>query len=328
MTTAQYYNPLANANFDDKVCFLSGETLSSSNTNSIFVFPVWIMDRFELRSRTFKMMDNYSTIRYEDMKLPCSNEVKVKFDSLDKEIKAAFDKGYEGVIALKSEQLFWWTARIVYGTLYIDLVAEKKKQDATNKNLELSATLKERLSFFHLMLQSIIKPLRFKEKQPWSISIVKLKYTKDLFNYHDDTINLLFSLGMRGFGIIVCLQDNGLIKSHYQDILNKIGEKTMHPIQFEELYSKFLYSNFLLKNKPKFKLESNGSGNIIETISDDEADFGKWDDNTFAAVLLEYWRPWGFEAKDILKFPEGTKSFLETEKTYDYIDPMSIELPF
>lgn len=327
MLQVQYFNPFINALFDEKVCFLTGEELDD-NPDFITVFPSWVMDRFELRSRTFKMMDNHTTIRYEDMKLPCTKEVKSVFNSLEKEIKAAFEGGYEAVCKLESEKIFWWSAKIVYGTLYTDLVAEKKKQDATNKNLELSPTLRERLSFFHLTLQTILHPLKYKDRQPWSISIVQLKYTKDLFNYHDDTINLLFSLGMKGFGIIVCLQDNGLIKNHYADILGQIGQTVMHPIQFEELYSRFLYSNFLLKNKPKFKFETNGSGYVLEALPTGEAEFGKWDDNTFAAVLGEYWKPWGIEAKDIVKFPEGTKSFLETEKDYQYIDPLSIDLPF
>ncbi len=327
MPQVQYFNPFVNAHFDEKTCFLTGASLDS-NAQFIHTFPVWVMDRFELWSRTFKMMDNHTTIRYEEMKLPCTKEVKIKFEQLDNEIKTTFEAGYEAVKKLDSEKLFWWTARIVYGTLYTDLVAEKKKQDATNKNLELSDTLKERLSFFHLMLQSIIHPLKFKEKEPWSISVVSLKYAKDLFNYHDDTINLMFSLGMKGFGIIVCLQDNGLIKNYYQDILNQIEDTTMHPVQFEELYGKFLYSNFLLKNKPKFRLETNGNGSVIDTIADEQAQFGKWDDNTFAAVLAEYWKPWGIEAKDIVRFPEGTKSYLETEKSHEYIDPLSIDLPF
>lgn len=327
------FNPFETLHFEESTCFLTGEDLSSPE-QSISVFPEWILDRFSLRDKKFTMLDQVTGIHYDDLKLPCSDKVKKAFDELDMQIKEALENGYESVKNIPEEKLFLWMGKFVYGVLYHDITLERRRsiKRPGAKDFAISPSLKKRFSKFHLMLQSLIVPMEFKGVKPWSIAIVKVKYSKDVFNYKDEPTNLNFSLGMNGFGIVACLQDNGAVAKKEKEILQKAGEKILHPIQFEELSARFLYSNYLLKNRGKTAIEVESEKVIIESFPAEETLtnplFNPWDDDMFAQVLAGYWEPWGFEKKGIFTFPDSRISFLENELSHEFIEPESIELPF
>jgi len=327
------FNPFETLYFDSKTCFLTGKDLASAD-EQMCIFPDWILDRFSLRNKRFKMLDQVTGIQYEDLKLPCSDEVKNAFEALDEEIKTAFEAGYEEVKKIPGERLFIWMGKFVYGVLYNDLILEisRSAKRKNGKEFRLSDFLKERFGKFHLMLQSLMVPMEFKNLKPWSIEIVKLKYSKDTFNYKDEPTNLNFSLGMNGFGIVACLQDNGAIGQNQQNIIEKISGKVLHPIQFEELCARFLYANYLLRKSAQQRIEITDDKVIIESLpmveSGAEPLFRHWDDDMFAQVLANYWEPWGFTKNEIITPPDSPISFLENDYTYEFIEPDSIELPF
>ena len=326
------FNPIENLHFNARTCFLTGADLDTED-QYISVFPEWILDRFSLRDKRFKMLDQVTGIQYQDIQLPCSQQVKNALDSLEEEIQSAFTKGYDEVKKIPEERLFQWMGKIVYGVLYNDLCLEISRaiKKEKSKEFKLSPLLKERFGMFHLMLQSLIMPVEFKGIKPWTICIVKLKYSRDIFNYKDEPMNLNFSLGMNGFGIIACLQDNGIVGNNQKEIINKIGEKILHPIQFEELCARFLYANYLLKYRSKYNIKISEEKIIIEAILPEEKEdqlFAPWDDNMFAQVLAGYWEPWGFAKNDIITLPDSPISFLENDYTYQFIEPDSISLPY
>ena len=326
------FNPFETLHFEETTCFLTGDDLPSSEYK-ISVFPDWILDRFSLREKRFKMLDQVTALHYDQLKLPCSAKVKNAFDTLEDEIKNAFEEGFEEVKKLPQQRLFLWMGKFVYGVLYNDLVLEisRSHKRKNGKEFQLSPYLKQRFAKFHLMLQSLVVPMEFKGVKPWSIEMVKLKYSKDIFNYKDEPTNLNFSLGLDGFGIVACLQDNGTVARKEKNLLEKIGEKTLHPIQFEELAARFLYSNYLLKNRGQNKIEVEEEKVIIESYPPDENSdssiFAPWDDEMFAQVLANYWEPWGFTKKDIINLPDAPISFLENDFTHEFIEPESIQLP-
>ncbi len=327
------FNPFETLHFEEKTCFLTGEDLPPGE-QSISVFPGWILDRFSLRDKRFKMLDHVTALHYAQLKLPCSQKVKNAFETLENQVITAFEAGYEEVKRLPEERLFLWMGKFVYGVLYNDLVLEisRSKKRPNAKEFTLSPYLRQRFAKFHLMLQSLVVPVEFKSVKPWSIQIVKLKYSKDIFNYKDEPTNLNFSLGMNGFGIVSCLQDNGAVAQKEKNLLEKIGKKTLHPIQFEELAARFLYSNYLLKNRGNTNIEVDNDKVIIESFPTGEKDadniFAPWDDDMFAQVLAGYWEPWGFTKKDIINLPDSPVSFLENDFTHEFVEPESIDLPF
>lgn len=326
------FNPIENLHFNNNTCFLSGADLINENEN-ICVFPEWILERFSLRNKSFTMMDQVTHIPYQDIRLPCSSEVKTTLDILESEIRFAFENGYDAVKQIPEERLFLWMGKIVYGVLYHDLNLEMNRPKRRNDDraFNLSHLLKKRFSIFHLMLQSLIAPIEFRGTKPWTISIVKLKYSRDTFNYRDEPVNLNFSLGMNGFGIIACLQDNGVVGTREALILQKIGEKVLHPIQFEELCGRYLYANYLLKFPAQFQITTESEKIVIEAIVPPEENdrlFAPWDGNMFAQVLTGYWEPWGFTKSNIFSLPGTPVSFLEKDYSQEFIEPESISLPF
>lgn len=327
------FNPFETLYFDSKTCFLTGKDLESAD-EQICIFPNWILDHFSLKNKRFRMLDQVTGIQYEDLKLPCSPEVKKAFDVLDAEIKKAFDAGYEEVKKIPEERLFIWMAKSVYGVLYNDITLEINRfaKRKNGKDFQLSKFLKERFGKFHLMLQSLIVPMEFKNSKPWSIKIVRLKYSQDTFNYKDEPTNLNFSLGMKGFGIVACLQDNGAVGKNQEDIIQKISDKILHPIQFEELCARFLYANYLLRKKAQHHIEMTEEKVVIESLPMTEslADplFAPWNEDMFAQVLAGYWEPWSFTKNEIIMPPDSPISFLENDYTHKFIEPDSISLPF
>lgn len=322
------FNPYQELIFDDQFCFLTG----ALTTEKMTVFPKWLMQHFKLEEEKVEMMDKTKTYHYQDLQLPCSTEVKKAFLDLDAKVKVAYDKGYEGMAALEEEDLFLWTGRIVYGLLYYEMLYERDTQLKKGKDFQLSLHLRDRFGKFHLMLQSIIEPVKFVGKRPWSIVVFPLKYSADIFSYRDDPISLMFSFGVNGFGFIACLQDNGIIKENQKETLEKMKDHVLHPIQFEELYARFHYLDYIMQHKPQQKIENTDDGISIEAIqpkkSTDEAIFGLWNDDLFAQLLANYWQVYGIERENILRFQKPPLSFLENPYTKEFIDPETIKLPF
>lgn len=319
------YNPFEDLVFDDHFCFLTGDLTQEKMT----VFPEWLMDHFKFGHETVAMMDKEKSYHYDDLKLPCSPKVKQAFDALDDKIRAAYDKGYQGMAALDDTLIFQWSARMVYGLLYYEMVYERNRLLKLGEQFALSPTLRERFGHFHLMLQSVIEPVAFVGKKPWSIVVFPLKYSADIFSYRDDTINLMFSFGVNGFGFVACLQDNGVFSEKQEELLQKIKGHVLHPVQFEELYARFHYWDYITLYAPKYKIKNTDNGVTIEVDPGAKPPvFGIWDDDVFAQLLSNYWQVYGIEREDILRPQKPPLSFLENPYTKDFVDPESIALPF
>ncbi|MEM0519332.1 MULTISPECIES: hypothetical protein [Aequorivita] len=326
--SAPLYNPFEDLVFDPHFCFLSG----ALTTERISVFPEWLMDHFKFGDERIEMMDKTKAYKYSDLELPCAPEVKEAFAQLDLKIQAAYKKGFEGMAALEEKLLFQWTGRIVYGLLYYEMVYERNRLQKLGEDFNLSPMLRERFGHFHLMLQSLVEPISFVGQKPWSIIVFPLKYSADIFSYRDDTVNLLFSMGVNGFGIIACLQDNGAIGERQNDIVEKMKGHVLHPIQFEELYARFHYSDYIFQYKPEYIINATDTDISIEALPIKKVGskpvFGIWNDDMFAQLLANYWQVYGIEREDILKFQKPPLSFLENPYSKEFIVPETIDLPF
>ncbi|MCX7547504.1 hypothetical protein OS188_05995 [Xanthomarina sp. F1114] len=319
------FNPFKDLIFDEHFCFLTGVLTNESMT----VFPEWLLNHFKFGDERIEMMDKSKSYTYADLKLPCSPEVKQAFDDLDLKIQKAYKNGFEGMNALDEVLLFQWTGRMVYGLLYYEMIYERDRLLKLGEEFALSTALRERFGHFHLMLQSIVEPISFVGKKPWSIAVFPLKYSADIFSYRDDAINLMFQFGVNGFGFIACLQDNGVIGEKQQEILDKMKGHVLHPVQFEELYARFHYTDYILQYKPEYKIESQDDGIAIEIdTAGKQPVFGFWDEDVFAQLLSNYWSVYGIEKEEILQFQKPMLSFLENPYSKDFVNPEAIALPF
>lgn len=322
------YRPFEHIEFDDHTCFLTGV----KTDEKMSVFPEWLMDRYGFREEEMMMMDKVKKYLFGDLVLPCSPEVKRAFEDLDLEFQKAFDGGYESVRNFDPLKLFQWIGRIVYGLLIYELRFEKARFEKYDKEFDLAQVLKERYGIFHLMLQSIMRPIHFEGVTPWTLLVVRHRLSEDSFSFRDDAINLMFSMRVKGFGIIACLQDNQAIYTKEKELLDKIGEAELHPLQFEELYGRFHYSDYIKLYKPQYLFSEEENEIHIKALPVEAEEgyplFGLWDEDMFAQLLGNYWELYGLQKHHILRFPDPIKTFLLNPYTGDFIDPDSIEQPY
>ncbi len=327
--TVQLYKPFERLNFSKQSCFLSGEKLQSSE-EEITVFPLWLMQEYDLQDKPFKLLDE-SMSTYSDMKLPCSGKIyEQAIEPLEEEIRTAFLSGYDSVKQVPELRLFQWIAKMVYGILFNEIRIGLMQQKAKNEEFILSQSLLHKFSNLHLMLQSLNQPVIFEGTKPWSIRVFKLEGSKDLFNYRDEINTLTFSLGMKDFGIIACLQDNGTNAIYHREILSKLSEKSLHPAQLEEVFARFFYSNYLFNRLPEYTIIPTGEAIYIEAMPlrgmSNKPLFDFWQNKTYAQVLENFWKPWGILLFEILKDPENPLTYL-LNKNMEFIPAESVDLP-
>ncbi len=330
--TIQLYNPFDTLHFGMQTCFLTGKPLDA-DAESVSIFPEWVMKRYNLIDQAFKMLDEGKRVPYKNLKLPFSKEIiENALNPLETEIEKAFCAGYDEVVKIPEERLFQWMAKLMLGVLFEDLRIAQTQLATENDTLTLSPFLKARFEKLHWMLQSLVVPMKFNGLKPWSIRVFKVNYSKDLFNYKDETNNLNFSLGMNDFGIVACLQDNGEIGKKFDELTTRIGNQVLHPIQFEELCAKFIYANYLLKSYASYDVSVEDEKVTIESLplvaKPNMPLYDIWEDNMYGQVLANYWKPWALTMKDIIQFPNPPISFIESDYSDEIIPLEKINQPY
>ncbi|RYF80338.1 MAG: hypothetical protein EOO03_17445, partial [Chitinophagaceae bacterium] len=307
------YNPFTRFNFSNRNCFLTGELLNSTEER-IQVFPQWLMSRYNLQDKPFKLLDE-SMATYKDIRLPCSAAINENYlEPLETEIAAAFEQGYAGVKQLDEHKLFQWAGKLLYGIVFNEIQAGIKQQHAQGEEFNMSSAILHRFTHLHLMLQSINLPLTFDEFTPFSLVLFRVNNAEDIFGYRDEINTLTFSLRIKDFGIIICLQDNGANKLYHREILEKIAGRKLHPIQFEELNARFFYSAYLFNRLPEYNILPVNEDIFLEAMPlrgmSSKPLFDNWVNKTYGQVLENFWKNWGFLLFEIIKDPENPMSFL------------------
>ncbi len=324
------YNPFKTFEFSDKICFLSGEKLQTAG-EQISIFPPWLMQRYELEDKPFKLLDG-SVTSYKHLKIPCATNVADEgIYPLEKSIQAAFMNGYQAVKELPSITLFQWVAKLVYGVIFNEIRIGIRQQKASGEQFNISQSLVHKFTNLHLMLQTLIRPIEFEGNLPWMVHVVPVSHSTDMFSYRDEVNTLTFSLRMNDFGIIACLQDNGANKIYHQDLLDKIKDAPLHPIQFEELCGRFFYSNYLFNRLPEYMIVPTDSVTYIDAMPlqgiSNKPLFDPWQAKTYGQVLESFWKTWDILLFDIIKDPDKPMSFLLDQEN-EFKPSQTINIPF
>lgn len=323
------YAPFETANFSNKLCFLTGQELKSEE-EKIQVFPQWLMSLYELQDKPFKLLDE-SMATYKEIKIPCAAAVNENYlEPLEAEMAAAFNKGYEGVKAIDELKLFQWAGKLLYGIIFNEIQVGIRQQYAKGEEFNISQSIIHKFSNLHLMLQSINLPVIFEEFKPYSIFLFKVDNNEQEFGYRDEINTLTFSLRIKDFGLIICFQDNGANRHYHREILAKIGDNTLHPIQFEEFSGRVFYSAYLFNRLPEYNILPVGDEIFIEDMPlrgmSSKPLFDHWQNKTYGQVLENFWKNWGFLLLEIIKNPEVPMSFL-LDADGNFVNAESIELP-
>ncbi|WP_295651667.1 hypothetical protein [uncultured Mucilaginibacter sp.] len=327
--SVQLYKPFESFNFSNKQCFLSGETLSSSE-EKIAVFPAWLMSRYNLQQQPFKLLDE-SMATYGDLKIPCSAAINEQYlEPLEQRIADAFEGGYDAVKVLDEMQLFLWAGKLLYGIIFNELQIAIRQSHAQGEEFNISQSIIHKFSNLHLMLQSLNKPIIFEEFKPFSLFLFKVNNHENEFAYRDEINTLTFAIRVRDFGLVICLQDNGANRNYHKNILSKIEGQTLHPIQFEEFSGRVFYSAYLFNRLPEYDILPVGDEVYLEAMGlkgmSAKPLFDDWLGKTYGQVLETFWKPWGFLLLEIIKNPEHPMSFL-LDKEENFIPADTINQP-
>ncbi len=322
------YNPFKDFRFDNKTCFLSGQPLQSID-EAIQVFPHWLMRRFDLEDKPFKLLDE-SICTYKQLKLPCATDVAERIAQLDRQVAGAFDSGYAATKALEPLVLFQWVARMVYGVVFNEIQVGMRQQLLSGEAMNFSQVLAHKFTNLHLMLQSLIRPMQFDGALPFTVVVAEVDNPENTFSYRDEINTLVYSLRMNDLGIVVCLQDNGTNSIYHEEQLKLVDGQLLHPIQFEELCARFFYSAYLFNRLPEYTVLPTDAMTYIEpmplTAMSMKPIFDPWQVKTYGQVLENFWKPWGFTLFEIIKDPEQPLSFL-LDETGSFLTAQQITLP-
>ncbi|MDP9076890.1 MAG: hypothetical protein M3O71_05665 [Bacteroidota bacterium] len=325
----EIYHPFDSFNFSNRKCFLTGEVLTSEE-EKIQVFPQWLMSRYELEEKAFKMLDE-SMATYKDIKIPCAAHINEAYlEPLETEIAAAFEIGYDAVRELDDLKLFQWAAKMLYGLIFNEVQSGIKLQHSKGEEFNISQSIIHKFANIHMMLQSLNLPIIFEDFKPYSIFLFKVDNNPVEFGYRDEINTLTFSLRIRDFGLIICLQDNGANASYHQEIYDKIKDQLLHPIQFEEFCGRVFYSAYLFNRLPEYNVLPAGDEIYIEAMPlrglSSKPLFDDWVNKIYGQVLESFWKNWGFLLLEIIKKPEEPMSFLFNPDG-TLISETTIELP-
>jgi len=322
------YSPFTKFNFSNKNCFLTGQPITTPE-ESIPVFPAWLMSRYQLHDQPFKLLDeSYAT--YKDLKLPCAASVYEQYIlPLEDEVSQAFAQGYDSVKQLDELKLFKWAGKLLYGIIFNEMQAGIRQQHALGERFVLSQALMHKFSHLHLMLQSLNLPVVFDEFTPFSLFLFRVDNEENEFAYRDEINTLTFSIRVKDFGLIICLQDNSANRRYHDEVLQKIQHDVLHPIQFEEFCARVFYSAFLFNRLPEYSILPAGDEIFIEAMplrgTSGRPTFDDWQNKTYGQVLENFWKKWGFLLLEIIKSPDNPMSFLFT-RTGERIAAKDVQL--
>lgn len=313
---SRLYNPFIGFKFDNETCFLSGAVLQSKD-EQIQVFPLWMMRRFNLEDQPFKMLDE-NIVTYKSLKLPCSADTASLFEQLETDVELAMSKGYEAVKALPEIQLFQWVAKILYGVVFNEIQSGVRQAFLSGEPMNFSQALVHKFRNLHSMLQSLIVPMEFEHRNPFSILVLPVDNAEEVFNYRDEINTLIFSFRMNDFAVIATLQDNGTHAIYHEEILRQIAGKKLHPIQFEEVCARYFYSAYLFNRLPDYTYMETPDKLYVEPMPLNDWTmkpiFDNWQVKTYGQVLENFWKPWGYTLFEIIKNPDRPMTFLLDEE--------------
>jgi hypothetical protein len=326
---AQIYSPFESSNFSNNTCFLTGEALNSEE-EKIQVFPQWLMSRYKLEDQPFKLLDE-SMATYKDLKLPCSATINENYlEPLENEIADAFAIGYEAVKNVDELKLFQWAGKLLYGVIFNEVQSGIRQQYAQGDEFNISKSIIHKFAHLHLMLQSLNLPIVLEDFKPFSLFLFKVDNNPDEFGYRDEINTLTFSLRIKDFGLIICMQDNSANQHYHRDTIEKIKDKVLHPIQFEEFSGRVFYSAYLFNRLPEYNILPVGEEIFIESMPlrgmSSKPLFDHWVNKIYGQVLESFWKNWGFLLLEIIKDPENPMSFL-FDADGKFINADAIELP-
>jgi hypothetical protein len=311
------YNPFDEMDFHFGKCFITGEKTSKDEIRSVF-FP-WMMERFGINHKRLSFLSD-DQMEYQNFKLPISDAaLDLGWNDILKHAEDLLQAGSASIPFIQESKLHAYLGQLWYGVLYHEYFLAKNKLNDRNQQLFDDRVI-NRVQMLHYVLQSHLGKLKIEGFTPYSIFLFKVHDVKGSngFDFRTGLNAFTMSLRVGDLGIIVALLDNAVQKKFYSDYFKMFQSETLHPIQFDELYSMVTYKSFLMNNLYEYGIsypsELNPETVIGMRIPENLAEtpvFQGWDESVYAQVLLSNMKPYGMEMKDLFHPDHGTATFLE-----------------
>lgn len=304
------YNPFKNFDFKNQQCFLSGEP----SDGHVQIIPEWLLQLSGLSGdEQIKMLDE-GLHNYRSLRVPIASKMlESALEVLENTVSSAFKGGFDTLKELPKDVLFQWVGKFLYGLIYIEMHRGIQQKVLSPDGMNMGQGLMHKFGNLQAMLQGIFKTLEFENFRPYSILVVELEDQGTPFSFRDEINTMTFSMKMKNFGIIACLQDNNVNEKYHAELLRQIAGTKLSGTQFEELCARFYYSAYLFNRLPEYNLMQVNDEIYIEAMPlkgmSNKPIFDPWQHKTYAQVLENFWKPWGHLLFEILKDPEVPMSY-------------------
>jgi hypothetical protein len=300
------FDPFDKMQFSDTQCFLCGKFLIDGSTRE-HIFPRWLLHRFDLFDQRLNLI-NGTSIPYRHLTIPCCDECNsIYLSPIESIMQGALYEGPDRVQKVSPMTLYIWMGKIYYGLLFKDLSLLADRQDPAAGRLMNKETM-ENYRALHAFLQSSRMEIKFEGFFPGSIFVFELSLDEDFppFDYSDNPIGMTICIRMGNVGIITCLKDDGMIYSGLEQFYQKIREKRLNPIQFDELCAVVFYRAYSMIRSGKYVgLTSEIQTPTIVRIPGYSLKpyFDDWNYPILAQFLAEFWGKYGIKYEEIYNPP-------------------------
>lgn len=311
-------NPFDRMKFTDSNCFLCGEELKNSFTKE-HIFPKWVLRKLDLWNKNIVLL-NGTEIPYKNLTVPCCKRCNNQYlSNLERVIMDGVNKGFDEFFKIEEIYIFQWMIKIFYTLLYKELFLVFDRKHPAKGNIT-DQELLEKFDTLHGFLQSIITPTNFILNKPWSIFIFKTIGSGDKYKFdYKDKINLLsFAIRIDEIGIIMCLDDNGLVKEAFNEFyFSFLIDQKFNPMQFDQLCARIFYQRYLLDHSVKYIaiVEEDLIEFVVLPIQGYSTKplFREFDAYEYADFLFQYLKRWGLNFEDIYQEPDHVMELIINE---------------
>lgn len=302
---------------DNDACFLCGK--SNSSMTDEHVFPKWLQTKFNLWDQRLTLL-NGTYIQYKFLYIPCCADCNGGYLSrLETKIRDALEGGY--ATCMKLDHLTWqlWAGKLFYGTLRKEINLLLSRRNPENGTIVTEEVLKS-FSNHHMFLQAIREKVVFSDPIPYSVIVCNLHDLGAGNNYHyaDDLNTLTLSIRFGEVGIIVAFQDAGLLSDTYGKYVSEVNGRKLHPIQFDELYSKVIYQTSLIDRPPTFSFCSHSEGESPATVDmiSCASKIHAWSQKNYANVLYQHIAKWNQDItmEDLFVEPDLVETWMSDKE--------------
>ncbi|WP_242434545.1 hypothetical protein [Hymenobacter amundsenii] len=309
------YDPFEGMRFGPGACFLCGTTTTPPQ-DTVPVFADWLLDRYQLRERSIKLLD-MRIVAYPELRIACCARCRTQHvEPLEAHIETISWQGVRGFRELDEQTLFLWLGKMFYGILVTELLNELDPLAVPQYPLAENAQMFRRFQAFFRPLQALRVPMEYDDFVPGSVFILETDPAQDdmTFEYDDDLSTLAFSIKLDETVLVACLVDNGLIARAMGRVYQQ-ARRPLHPVQTAEFKARVYYAAYLLNVVPDYfprPLKPGDQEVVLDALIDDVTGeiFNPWDNSAYAQSLLEMWKRWHILLSDILADPTFPLSYL------------------